>query len=57
MVFLTLSGKMKFLFQENMIFFFRRKLKDDLSQKSMWKCNIPTSVLKRWPSQITHPEI
>ena len=56
MIFLALSGKMKFIFEEN-IFFFRRKLKDDLSQKSMWKCNIPTSVLKRWPFQITRPEI
>ena len=33
MIFLELSGKMIFLFPENMILFFRRKRKDDLSQK------------------------
>ena len=34
MIFLVvLSGKMIFLFPENMILFFRRKMKDDLSQK------------------------
>ena len=33
MIFLVSSGKMIFLFPENMILFFRRKMKDDLSQK------------------------
>ena len=33
MIFLVLSGKMIFLFPENLILFFRRKIKDDLSQK------------------------
>ena len=37
MIFLILSGKMVFLFPENMILFFRRKMKDDLSQKNTWK--------------------
>ena len=33
MIFLVLSGKMMFLFPENIILFFRQKIKDDLSQK------------------------
>ena len=33
MIFLVSSGKMIFLFPENMMLFFRRKMKDDLSQK------------------------
>ena len=33
MIFLVLSGKIKFCFPENMILFFRRKMKDGLSQK------------------------
>ena len=33
MIFLVLSGKMIFIFSENIILFFRRKMKDDLSQK------------------------
>ena len=33
-IFLVLSGKTVFLFPENMILFFRRKMKDDLSQKT-----------------------
>ena len=40
MIFLVLSGKMIFLFPENMILFFRRKMKDDLSQKNTWKYDI-----------------
>ena len=41
MVFLVvLFGKMIFLFPENMILFFRRKMKDDLSQKNTWKYDI-----------------
>ena len=38
MIFLVvLSGKIKFLFPENMILFFRQKMKNDLSQKNTWK--------------------
>ena len=33
----VLSGKKIFLFPENMILFFRRTMKDDLSQKNTWK--------------------
>ena len=33
MIFLVLSEKIIFLFSKNMILFFRRKMKDDLSQK------------------------
>ena len=41
MIFLVvLSGKMIFLFPENMILFFRQKMKDDLSQKNAWKYDI-----------------
>ena len=40
MIFLVLSGKMIFLFPENIILFFRRKMKNDLSQKSTWKYDI-----------------
>ena len=40
MIFLVSSGKMIFLFPENMILFFRRKMKDDLSQKNTWKYDI-----------------
>ena len=40
MIFLVLSGKMIFLFPENMILFFRQKMKDDLSQKNKWKYDI-----------------
>ena len=32
LIFLAISGKIIFLFPENMIFFFGRKRKDDLSQ-------------------------
>ena len=39
-IFLVSSGKMIFLFPENMILFFRGKMKDDLSQKNTWKYNI-----------------
>ena len=34
-IFLVLTGKMIFLFPENMILFFTRKVKDDLSQKKI----------------------
>ena len=40
MIFVVLSGKMIFLFPENIILFFRRKMKDDLSQKNTWKYDI-----------------
>ena len=40
MIFLVLSGKMIFLFPENMILHLRRKMKDDLSQKNTWKYDI-----------------
>ena len=33
MIFLVLPGKMIFIFSENMILFFKRKRKGDLSQK------------------------
>ena len=39
MIFLVLSGKMIFLFPENMILLPERKMKDDLSQKNTWKCD------------------
>ena len=39
MIPLVLSGKMIFLFPENIILFFKPKMKDDLSQKNTWKCN------------------
>ena len=40
MIFLVLSGKMMFLFPENLILFFRQKMKDDFSQKNTWKYDI-----------------
>ena len=40
MIFLVLSGKMIFLFPENMILFFRRKMKDDIFQKNIWKYDV-----------------
>ena len=40
MIFLVLSGKMIFLFPENMILHLRRKMKDDLSQKNTRKYDI-----------------
>ena len=39
MIFLVLSGKIIFLFPENMILLPERKMKDDLSQKNTWKCD------------------
>ena len=39
-IFLVLSEKMIFLFPENLILFFRRIVKDDLSQKNKWKYDI-----------------
>ena len=40
MTFLVLSGKMVFIFPENMILFFRHKRKDDFSQKNTWKYDV-----------------
>ena len=40
MLFLISSGKIIFLFPENMILLFRQKVKDNLSQKNRWKYNI-----------------
>ena len=40
MIFLVLAGKMIFLFPENTILFFRRKMKDHLSQKNTCKYDI-----------------
>ena len=40
MIFLVLSGKMIFLFRENMILYLRRKMKDDLFQKNTLKYDI-----------------
>ena len=40
MLFLVSSGKIIFLFPENMILLFRQKVKDNLSQKNRWKYNI-----------------
>ena len=40
MIFLVLLGKMIFLFPENIISFFRQKMKDDLSQKTTWNYDI-----------------
>ena len=36
----TTSWKMIFFFPENMILFYRRKMKDDLSQENTWKHDI-----------------
>ena len=40
MIFLAVSGKIIFLFPENMILYLRRKMKDDLSQKNTRKYDI-----------------
>ena len=40
MIFLVLSGKMVFLFPENIILSFRQKMEDDHSQKNTWKYDI-----------------
>ena len=47
MIFLVLSGKMIFLFPENMILHLRRKMKDDLSQKIHGNMIFSSNVLKR----------
>ena len=48
MIFLVSPGKMIFLFPENMILLFRRKMKDDLSQKIHRNMIYSSNVLKRW---------
>ena len=56
MIFLVLSGKMVFLFPENMILPFRRKIKYDLSQKNTWNQDIffkrsEKMVFSKWAAQ------
>ena len=48
MIFFVLSGKMVFLFPENMILFFRQKMSDDLSQKIHGYMIFFSNVLERW---------
>ena len=49
MIFLVLSGKMIFVFLENMILFFRLKMKDGLSQKKPpGNMTFSSNVPKRW---------
>ena len=40
MIFFVSPGKMIFILPENMILFFRQKMKDDVSQKNIWKYDI-----------------
>ena len=51
MIFFVLSGEMTFLSPENMILFFRQKIKDDLSQKIHGKMIFSSNVLKKWSFQ------
>ena len=51
MIFLVLSGKMIFLFPENMILPLRRKMKYDLSQKIHGTMIFFSNVLRRWSFQ------
>ena len=51
MIFLILSGKMIFIFPENMILPLGRKMKDDLSQKMHGNMTFSSNVLKRWSFQ------
>ena len=52
MIFLVSSGNMIFLFPENMILFFRWKMKNDLPQKKIHGNTIYSSnVPKRWSFQ------
>ena len=46
-IFLVSLRNMIFLFLENMILFFRRKMKDDLPQKNTWKYDIFFKCSKR----------
>ena len=45
---LVSSGKMIFLFSENMVLFFRRKMTGDLSQKIHGNIIYSSNALKRW---------
>ena len=51
MIFLVSSRKVVFLFSESMMLFFRRKIKDDLSQKLHVSMMFSSNVLKRWSFQ------
>ena len=51
MIFFVLSGKTIFLFPENMILFFRQKMKDDIFQKIHVNLIFCSNVLKRWSFQ------
>ena len=51
MIFLVLSGKMIFLFTENMILPLGRKMKDDLFQKLHRNMIFSADILKRWHLQ------
>ena len=51
MIFFVLSGKMIFLFPENMILPLRRKMKDDLSQKNTRKYDIFFKRSEKWSFQ------
>ena len=54
MIFLVvLSGKMIFLFSENMILFFRRKIKYDLSQKMHGNMMFSVDIYKCYKHDIT----
>ena len=51
MIFLVSSGKMMFLFPENMMLFFRWKMRDDFSQKINKNIIYSLNVPKRWSFQ------
>ena len=55
MIFFVSSEKMIFLFPKNMILFFRRKMKNNLSQKSTWKYDIFIKCSEKmiFPKKIT----
>ena len=59
MIFLVSSGNMIFLFPKNLILLFRRKMKDDLSQKNTWKYDKYNSsnVPKRWSFKKLHSKM
>ena len=54
MIFLVLSGKMIFLFPENMILHVGRKMKDDLSEKIHGNMIFSSDSLKIWSFQRVH---
>ena len=56
-ILIVLSGKMIFPFPESMILIFRRKMKDDISQKNTWKYDVFSNVLKRWSVQKSRTRI